>query len=434
MMNLYKNIHVFLAAVVLSISCVKAEMLRPVSVSFSAESVCLSVEGSRRGEDALTLSWTGGADNAVYSVLMDLAGNDFKNAFIRDVGTCPGRSVALGSREVNMQIAGQWPQELSENTLFEFKLRAVLGDASFESEPVAVAIRSYGSLVEDLWVAGSSVPGGQHPGESCRMLKCEGGKFVWTGMLKTGELKFLPDADVEDVCFGRGDNDSTLVYHLPSAGGDPVFEITRRGFYCIILDTAELTVSMNLPNVVFLGDSITNNWYNNTSFLKDYGFVNMGVSGQTTGQMLQRMGPQVLAAVPDLVVFLGGVNDIAENDGPVSDNFVIRSIGKIASMARENGAGVVLCSILPINEIYWNPSVDVGDARDRILRINGMIEQLCFDEDYVYCDYFNAMKDGRGGIVQSLTKDGLHPNTAGYSVMQPLVLSAITEAFRSFRK
>lgn len=433
-MNSYKGVLVCLAAVVLCLSCRKKDELQPVSVSLSAESVNLSVEGSRRGEAALTLSWTGGADNAEYSVLMDVVGHDFQNAFVDEIGTCQGRSVTFGSRELNKQIARWWPQELSENTLFEFKLRATYNGVVVESESTAVTIRSYGSLFENLWLAGTATSDGQHPGESCGMTKCKGGKFVWTGLLKEGNLKFLPDAAVDDVFFGRGCDDGTLVYHLSSEGGNPVFEITRRGFYCIILDTAELTVSLNLPNVVFLGDSITNNWYNNTSFLKDYGFVNMGVSGQTTGQMLQRMGSQVLAAVPDLVVFLGGVNDIAENDGPVSDNFVIRSIGKIASMARENGAGVVLCSILPINEIYWNPSVDVGDARDRILRINGMIEQLCFDEDYVYCDYFNAMKDGRGGIVQSLTKDGLHPNTAGYSVMQPLVLSAITEAFRSFRK
>lgn len=420
-----KAILICFTALLASCACKKSETLQSVTLSLSAENVSLSVEGSQKCDIALTISWTGGSENASYSLLMDIAGNDFRNAYVNEIGVCPGRSVSFSSREMNKLVAGHWPEELSGTTSFEIKVRASLGNAEKESCPSIVRISSYGRLHDNLWVIRKPEAGSWSPVGT--MTKSEGGGFVWVGRLAPGEIRFALNGDGKADCYGRGGDDGTMAY-----GSDPSsFRIDAAGYYRIVLDTAELTVSIGVPKIVFLGDSITNNWYRNTTFLTDYGFVNFGVSGQTTGQMLQRMKSQVLAAEPDLIVFLGGVNDIAGNQGPVSDNMIMTNIGTIASMAVEGGSKIVLCSILPINDIYWNKSVDIADARERILAINGMITQLCIDKGYDFCDYYNAMTDGRGGLVQSYSNDGLHPNNAGYAVMQPLVLDAIRKALEN---
>lgn len=424
-----RNILLICAALVAGCACRKGEALQPISLSLSTEDVSLSVEGSARGDIALTVSWAGGSENASYSMLMDVAGNDFRNACVNEIGICSGRSVSFSSRELNMLIASHWPEELSGTTSFEIKVRASLGDAEQESRSFIVRISSYGRLHDNLWVIRKSEAGSWSPVGA--MTKSEGGGFVWSGHLAPGEIRFALSGDETSDCYGRGVGEGMMAYYSKDGSEVASFSISETGYYRIVLNTVELTASIGLPKIVFLGDSITNNWCRNTTFLADNGFVNFGVSGQTTGQMLQRMKSQVLAAEPDLIVFLGGVNDIAGNDGPVTDNMIITNIRTIASMAVEGGSKIVLCSILPINDIYWNKSVDIADARERILAVNGMITQLCFEEGYGFCDYYNAMKDGKGGIVQSYTKDGLHPNNDGYAVMEPLVLNAIRKTLEN---
>lgn len=429
-MNMRKKAILFcFAALIAGCACKKAVTLQPMKISLSAEDLSLSVEGSERGDMALTISWTGGAENASYSLVMDIAGNDFRDAVVNEIGVCPGRSVSFSSRELNMLIAGHWPEKLSCTEFFEIKLKASLGSDEKLSRPSTVRISSYGKLHDNLWVTRKTDSGAWSPVGA--MKKLEGGGFVWSGRLAAGEIRFALGGDGTDEYYGRGGDDDTMAYYQKDGSTIAPFRIDVAGYYRIVLNTAELTVSIGLPKIVFLGDSITNNWYRNTNFLTENGFVNFGISGETTGQMLQRMKSQVLAAEPDLVVFLGGVNDIAENKGPVSNNAIMSNVRMIASMTVESGAKIILCSILPINDIYWNKSVDVANARERILAINGMIAQLCFDESYVFCDYYNAMKDGKGGIVQTYANDGLHPNGTGYAVMQPLVLDAIKKTLEN---
>lgn len=406
------------------------EELQPVEMSMSSDKVTLTIEKSRRAADALTLSWKGGAQEADYSILMDIAGNGFSKPYTNRLGKCPGRSVTFPSRDLNMTIAELWPSELAKQTDFEFKVVASLGDRTVESGVARVRISSYGTIVQNLWVIGSATSGGWSLGAAQKMKKGPGGQFSWKGTLTTGEIKFLLRQDSWDDFYGFGGDNSTLVYHPETMSGDPKFQIGQLGEYEIILNTAELTITIKMTEeisarVVFLGDSITDCWDDYTTFFRDNGFVNSGIVGETTAQMLARVEPQVIAFKPALMVFLGGINDIARNQGYVSNDQIMNNIRSISSKAKASGAKVILCSILPINDIYWNKSIVVADARKLILDMNARIRDYCSAEGFYYCDYFNLMVDDKGGLTPSYTNDGLHPNKAGYSVMEPFILSAI---------
>lgn len=186
--------------------------------------------------------------------------------------------------------------------------------------------------------------------------------------------------------------------------------------------------------VVFLGDSITDGWKLDEAF-PGLPYVNRGISGQTTPQMLIRMRPDVIANKPKVLVVLAGTNDIAGNTGPMSNEAIEGNIESIVELAHANGINVVLSSILPVSDYNTNkaggPIVrTVQRPPDRILAINKWIKEYCASKGLVYLDYFSATVDEKGFLRAELADDGLHPNAAGYKIMQKLAAEAIGVALK----
>ena len=178
--------------------------------------------------------------------------------------------------------------------------------------------------------------------------------------------------------------------------------------------------------VVFMGNSITEGWsQHNPEFFEGKPYVNRGISGQTTPQMLIRFRPDVINLQPKVVVILAGINDIAGNTGPSSLKMIIDNIKSMAQLAKANKIDVVLCSVLPANDFPWNPGTEPAD---KVIELNRMIEKYAQENKFIYVDYFSIMVDNQKGLKSELTYDGVHPNKEGYKVMEPLVEKAIKKA------
>jgi len=184
--------------------------------------------------------------------------------------------------------------------------------------------------------------------------------------------------------------------------------------------------------VVFMGDSITDAWGHPTGvFFPGKPYVNRGISGQTTPQMLVRFWPDVIALQPKVVVILAATNDIAGNTGPTTPASIEDNLMAMADLARANGIRVVLSSILPAAAYPWKPGID---PRAEIAAINSWMRDYCDKKHYVYLDYYSAMVDSNQGTKKELTIDGVHPNADGYQVMTPLAEKAIAQALKSKQK
>jgi lysophospholipase L1-like esterase len=186
--------------------------------------------------------------------------------------------------------------------------------------------------------------------------------------------------------------------------------------------------------VVFLGDSITDSWKLNEYF-PGRPYVNRGISGQTTPQMLVRFRPDVIALKPKVVVILAGTNDLAGNTGPMSLEDIQGNIASMAQLARANGIRVVIASVLPVNDYAKNKEgvpVIRSTARppEKILALNKWIREYTAANKLIYLDYFSATVDEKGFLRAELAGDGLHPNPAGYRIMKPLVEKAIAAALK----
>ena len=181
--------------------------------------------------------------------------------------------------------------------------------------------------------------------------------------------------------------------------------------------------------VVYMGDSITDFWINNDStFFKSNNYIDRGISGQTTGQMLVRFREDVINLKPDVVVILAGINDIAENNGPSKLEDVMGNIMSMAELAKVNHIKVVLSSVLPAAAFPWKPSID---PKEKVKALNDMLKTYAAKNNFVYLDYFSAMVDENRGLPKNLSKDGVHPTLDGYKVMEPLAQKAIAQAFKS---
>ena len=180
--------------------------------------------------------------------------------------------------------------------------------------------------------------------------------------------------------------------------------------------------------VVFMGDSITDGWgrTQGSKFFPGKPYVNRGISGQTTPQMLIRFRPDVLALQPKAVVILAGTNDIAGNTGPETLDQIEGNLESMAQLAKTNGIKVVLASVMPVCD-YIKPQT-AHRPPQKIVALNAWIKDYCARNGCVYLDYFSAMVDSKGMLKQELTHDGLHPNNAGYQVMAPLAQTAINRA------
>ena len=183
--------------------------------------------------------------------------------------------------------------------------------------------------------------------------------------------------------------------------------------------------------VVFMGDSITDAWgrgpYAETApFFPGKPYVNRGISGQVTAQMLLRFYPDVIALHPKAVVFLAGTNDIGGNIGPVSNESIRENLMAMVDMARADDIKVVLGSVLPVCD-YHRPQT-AARPPERILALNQWLKDYAAKNHFVYLDYFSAVVDGQGFFQAELTNDGLHPNAAGYKIMAPLAEKAVAQA------
>ena len=185
----------------------------------------------------------------------------------------------------------------------------------------------------------------------------------------------------------------------------------------------------NEKRVVFMGNSITEGWGNlYPDFFKGKPYINRGISGQTTPQMLIRFRPDVINLEPAVVVILAGANDIAGNTGPSTLEMIADNIYSMAELAKAHGIKVVLSSVLPAYDFPWRPGLEPAP---KIAALNKMIKAYALQHGCVYLDYYSAMVDERQGLKAELTYDGVHPNEAGYKVMSPLAEKAIAEALRN---
>lgn len=180
--------------------------------------------------------------------------------------------------------------------------------------------------------------------------------------------------------------------------------------------------------VVFMGNSITEFWSTTDSaWFANKPYINRGISGQTTPQMLLRFRQDVIDLKPAVVVIKAGINDIAENTGPTTLETTFGNIASMAELAQANGIRVVLCSVLPAYDFPWSPGMEPAD---KVLKLNAMLKTYAKKHKCVWVDYHTAMKDERNGLPVSLAEDGVHPSVAGYRVMEPMIEKAIAEALR----
>ena len=241
----------------------------------------------------------------------------------------------------------------------------------------------------------------------------------------------------------------TLLAQTPATSSDPCAELKTRA------DRAETRLkdwpqlaryhddntkvnppSKNEQRVVFMGDSITDGWDapNMGGFFPGKPYVNRGISGQTTPQMLIRFRPDVIDLKPKVVVILAGTNDLAGNTGPSTLEAIEGNLISMAELARTNGIRVVLASLLPVSDYEvrdGKPIVQTGRrAPDKSMALNAWMKDYAAANHLIYLDYFSAMVDGKGFLKDELSDDGLHPNAAGYAVMNPLAEAAIQSSLK----
>jgi lysophospholipase L1-like esterase len=188
--------------------------------------------------------------------------------------------------------------------------------------------------------------------------------------------------------------------------------------------------------VVFMGDSITDSWQQPRygGFFPGKPYVDRGISGQTTPQMLLRFRRDVIDLKPKVVVILAGTNDIASNTGPMTNEDIQGNLASMSELAHANRIRVVLASVTPVSAYHAGPARPVPQTTlrpmVRIRALNDWMKAYAAAHGDVYLDYFAAMVDGTGLMRADLTEDDLHPNAKGYAIMGPLAEAAIARALR----
>jgi lysophospholipase L1-like esterase len=191
----------------------------------------------------------------------------------------------------------------------------------------------------------------------------------------------------------------------------------------------------DLPNassgdqrIVFFGNSITEGWSNiRPEFFKNPMYINRGIGGQTTPQMLIRFKQDVVSLSPDAVVILAGINDIAGNTGPSTIKMITDNIFSMAEIAKANNIKVIFCSVLPAADFPWRKGMDPGP---KVVELNRNLQAYSQKHNLVYVDYYSAMVDNGYGLRKALGSDGVHPNVAGYLIMEPLIERGIAKTLK----
>lgn len=184
--------------------------------------------------------------------------------------------------------------------------------------------------------------------------------------------------------------------------------------------------------IVFMGNSITIGWLKHApEFFNNPNYINRGISGQTTPQMLVRFRQDVLKLHPKVVIILAGTNDIAGNTGPSTLEMIEDNLYSMAELAKAHNIVVILCSVLPVYNYPWNKRLNPSE---KIIELNSRIKEYADTHGIVYADYFSSMVDEQNGLKAEYTKDGVHPTQAGYEVMAPIAEKAIARALVVWRE
>ena len=179
--------------------------------------------------------------------------------------------------------------------------------------------------------------------------------------------------------------------------------------------------------VVLYGDSITDAWpHQRAAFFKDNNFLGRGISGQTTAQMLCRFRRDVIELQPKAVVVLAGINDMAENNGPIEARDALGNIKSMHELAKANNIPFVICSVTPSANFPWRRQIT--DAVARIKGLNKLLKEYADANGVLWVDYYSKLADGQGAMGDGLAGDGLHPNAKGYAIMEDILLDALKKA------
>jgi lysophospholipase L1-like esterase len=274
---------------------------------------------------------------------------------------------------------------------------------------------SMGPLISLAFLVAAADPGVSFPGQwappaANQKYPSPSPKVCWTRFADPAERATCLETVVKD--FGRLER-----FHAANLALGPLGKGERR--------------------IVFFGDSITDNWSkpNYGGFFPGKRYVNRGIGGQTTGQMLLRFRPDVIALAPRAVVILAGTNDLSGNTGPVSPDTIESNLTTMVELARAHKINVALASLLPVCDCKKSPDgKPITRTQDRppqsIVALNQRIAALARKTGVAYIDYFSALVDTKGALKTELTDDGLHPNAAGYAVMAPLVEKVIAKLAR----
>lgn len=183
------------------------------------------------------------------------------------------------------------------------------------------------------------------------------------------------------------------------------------------------------PNrVVFMGNSITEGWLNKRpEFFNSKNYINRGISGQTTPQMLLRFRQDVIDLKPAIVVILAGINDIAQNTGPYSLEVTSGNIFSMCELAKLNGIKVIICSVLPASDFPWRPGLEPAQ---KVIKLNSVLKAYAEKNKFFYVDYFSVMVNSQMGLKDGLATDGVHPNAAGYAIMESVLETVISKVMK----
>lgn len=184
----------------------------------------------------------------------------------------------------------------------------------------------------------------------------------------------------------------------------------------------------NEKRVVFLGSSIFERWTDlMPEFFKNKNYVNRGISGQISPQLLIRFRQDVIDLKPKAVIILAGSNDIAGSTGHVNNDVIMNNIKSMTELAKHNSIKVILCAYLPVNEYPWRKGLQPAE---KIIALNKQIERYASENKLVLLDYFTPLVDDKNGQKAELTLDGVHPNAAGYRIMAKVTEAAIRKALK----
>ena len=183
-----------------------------------------------------------------------------------------------------------------------------------------------------------------------------------------------------------------------------------------------------MGRVVFYGDSITDGW-KLENYFPGKPYVNRGIGGQTTAQMVVRMFPDVINLKPAALILLAGTNDVARNNGPQTFDQITQNIQAIAELAQLHKIKVILCAIMPTSDYTSRKQLTRRPIAD-ILKLNAWMKDYAAKTNAIYCDYYTATADEKGLLKDGFSADGLHPNAKGYELMVPVAEAAIRKALQ----